>query len=144
MWLAIALLSLGCLVLSVALGFSLFYLWRFANIILLLEDDFSDAIEGLSAVEEALEKILKMQLFFDSKEVKLAVQEALSEVKSGRMTVNRLVQKLVERSKNKYTVVVEEDSPDALVERALAQRAQRLQNGLPPPHIYGGPPEDIQ
>jgi len=139
-WLTIVLLSLLCVALAVGLGFALFYLWRFATIIMLLEDDFSDAIEGLSTVEEALEKILKMQLFFDSKEVKLVVQEAMSEVKASRLAVNRLVQKLVERSKQKYTVVMDEEMPENIKEQILMEQ-RRMQADQPPGSVYNGPSE---
>ena len=99
------------LLLLVGLGFAGYYLWRFSQIIMLLEDDFSDAIEGLELVEQSLDKLLKMQLFFDSKEVKLAVQEVMGEVKAGRIAVNRLIQKFVDRSKQKYVVIQEEELP---------------------------------
>ncbi|MFA6049700.1 MAG: hypothetical protein WC761_00615 [Candidatus Paceibacterota bacterium] len=125
LWVVIVLLSLFSLVLLAALGFAMFHLWKFANIIMLLEDDFSEAIEGLGDVESALEKILGMQLFFDSKEVKLVVQEALTEVKTSRITVNRLIQKFVERSKQKYVVLMEEDTDEDLKERALQNRMEQ-------------------
>lgn len=125
LWVVIVLLSLFSVVLLAALGFAMFHLWKFANIIMLLEDDFSEAIEGLGDVESALEKILGMQLFFDSKEVKLVVQEALTEVKTSRITVNRLIQKFVERSKQKYVVLMEEDTDEDLKERALQNRMEQ-------------------
>ena len=130
-WTAIVLLSLLSLGLAVGLGFALFYLWRFANIIMILEDDFSDAIDSLSTVEESLDKILKMQLFFDSKEVKLVVQEAMSEVKASRVAVNRLVQKFVERSNQKFVVIMdEEDSGNAKEQFIMEQR--RMEAEQPP------------
>lgn len=106
---AIVLSVLLNVLLLTALGFAVYYLWRFSRIIMLLEDDFSDAIEGLELIEQSLQKILGMQLFFDSKEVKLIVQEAMGEVKTGRIAVNRLIQKFVDRSKQKYVVVQEEE-----------------------------------
>ena len=65
------------LVLLTMLGASLFYLIRFARIIMIIEDDFSDAIEALEDTEKTLEKILAMRLFFDSKEVQIVVKEAM-------------------------------------------------------------------
>lgn len=97
------------LIFFIFLIFTCFYLWRFSRILLILEDDFSDAIEGLEQIEKSLDKLLKMQLFFDSKEVKLAVQEVMNEVKAGRIAVNQLIHKFVDRSKQKYVVVYEED-----------------------------------
>lgn len=102
------LLNIGLLV---GLGFAGFYLWRFSSILMILEDDFSEAVESLELVETSLDKILKMQLFFDSKEVKLVVQESMAELKAGKVSVNRLIQKFVDRSKQKYVVIQEEDVP---------------------------------
>lgn len=103
--------GLICLILLFLLISSIFYLIRFARIIMIIEDDFSDAIEALEDTEKALEKILGMRLFFDSKEVQMVVQEAMSEVKNNKMAVNRVALKFVDRSKQKYNVVVEEE-PD--------------------------------
>jgi hypothetical protein len=114
------------LLLLILLGVAIFYIIRFARIIMIIEDDFSDAIEALEDTEKALEKILGMRLFFDSKEVQLVVQEAMSEVKKNKMSVNRVALKFVDRSKQKYTVIVEEE-PDIreLQERLLRERMRR-------------------
>ena len=114
------------LLLLILLGTAIFYIIRFARIIMIIEDDFSDAIEALEDTEKALEKILGMRLFFDSKEVQLVVQEAMSEVKKNKMSVNRVALKFVDRSKQKYTVVVEEE-PDIreLQERLMRERMRR-------------------
>lgn len=114
------------LVLLILLGVSIYYIISFARIIMIIEDDFSDAIEALEDTEKTLEKILGMRLFFDSKEVQLVVQEAMSEVKKSKMSVNRVALKFVERSKQKYTVVVEEE-PDIreIQERLIRERFRR-------------------
>lgn len=114
------------LLLLILLGVAIFYLIRFARIIMIIEDDFSDAIEALEDTEKALEKILGMRLFFDSKEVQMVVQEAMSEVKNNKMSVNRVALKFVERSKQKYTVIVEEE-PDIreIQERIIRERLLR-------------------
>lgn len=113
-------------VLLILLGVSAFYLIRFARMIMIIEDDFSDAIEALEDTEKTLEKILGMRLFFDSKEVQLVVQEAMSEIKKSKVSVNRVALKFVERSKQKYTVVVEEE-PDIreIQERLMKERMRR-------------------
>lgn len=114
------------LMLLILLGASIFYLIRFARIIMIIEDDFSDAVEALEDTEKTLEKILGMRLFFDSKEVQIVVQEAMAEVKKSKMSVNRVALKFVERSKQKYTVVVEEE-PDIreIQERLMKERMRR-------------------
>jgi hypothetical protein len=93
---------------------------------MIIEDDFSDAIEALEDTEKTLEKILGMRLFFDSKEVQMVVQEAMSEVKNNKIAVNRVALKFVDRSKQKYNVVVEEE-PDIreLQERIMRERILR-------------------
>ena len=113
-------------VLLISLVASLFYLIRFARIIMIIEDDFSDAVEALEDTEKTLEKILGMRLFFDSKEVQLVVQEAMAEIKKSKMSVNRVALKFVERSKQKYTIVVE-DEPDIreIQERLMRERMRR-------------------
>ena len=113
--------GLICLILLFLLISSIFYLIRFARIIMIIEDDFSDAIEALEDTEKTLEKILGMRLFFDSKEVQMVVQEAMSEVKNNKIAVNRVALKFVDRSKQKYNVVVEEE-PDI---RELQERLMR-------------------
>ena len=114
------------LLLLILLGVAIFYIIRFARIIMIIEDDFSDAVEALDDTEKALEKILGMRLFFDSKEVQMVVQEAMTEVKNNKMSINRVALKFVERSKQKYTVVVEEE-PDIreLQERIMRERLLR-------------------
>jgi len=119
----IGLISLILLFLLIS---SIFYLIRFARIIMIIEDDFSDAIEALEDTERTLEKILGMRLFFDSKEVQMVVQEAMAEVKNNKIAVNRVALKFVDRSKQKYNVVVEEE-PDIreLQERIMRERILR-------------------
>ena len=128
-WLLIIFIVLSVLLFA-ALCVAGFYLVRFAKIIMVLEDDFSDAVESLNDVEATLEKILGMRLFFDSKEVQLVVQEALAEVKTSRLSVNRLIQRFLERSKQKYTVLIEEESIEDLKDRLLREKMLKGENGL--------------
>lgn len=113
-------------ILLILLVISIYYIIQFARIIMIIEDDFSDAVEALEDTEKTLEKILGMRLFFDSKEVQIVVQEAMSEVKKSKVSVNRVALKFVERSKQKYTVVVEEE-PDIreIQERLMKERFRR-------------------
>lgn len=129
-WLLVASI-IGNILLLGSLIALVYYVWKFSQIILILEDDFSDAIEALEQLEASLDKILSMQLFFESKEVKMAVQESLAELKQGRTAVGRLVQTFVSRSKQKYVVVQEDSVPpppppetrqNAEADRILMQR----------------------
>lgn len=116
-------------ILSIFLGLlltaSLYYMIKFLRIIMILEDDFSESIESLEKVENSIGKILSMQLFFDSKEVKVAVQETLMEVKICRMTVNNLIQKFTERSKQKYIRDDEESTREDFEEKLLLEKLRK-------------------
>lgn len=127
-------LAIACVLELVAIGVGGWFLYKFASVIMILEDDFSDAIDAMADVEKGLEKILSMQLFFDSKEVKMVVQEALTEVKSSRIVVNRLIAKFVERSKQKYEVIMEEEPYEELKERMMRDRLNNREGDL-----MGGP-----
>lgn len=104
-------LSILCVFLFLVAAVSVYYMIKFVRIIMILEDDFSDAIDSLTEVENTIEKVLGMNMFFESKEVKIAVSEVLAEIKQGKLAVNRLIQKFVNRSKQKYVVVREDEDP---------------------------------
>ncbi|MEI6484553.1 MAG: hypothetical protein WCO62_14160, partial [Betaproteobacteria bacterium] len=59
-----------CLILLIALIVIVFYALRWARIIFILEDDLEEAIEIHQRTVNVLDNILKMQMFFDSPEVK--------------------------------------------------------------------------
>ena len=88
---------------------SLFYLFRFARIILIIEDDFSDAVEVFVNAEEQLTKILEMKLFFDSKDVQIVVHQVMNDVRENKAAMNHMAMRFVERSKKKYVTIVEEE-----------------------------------
>lgn len=116
------------LLLFTALVVACYYLYKFATIIMILEDDFSEAIEDLGDVEASVEGLLAMQLFFDSKEVKLAVQESLNEIKKAKVSVGNLIQKFVARSKNKYVIVYEDEEDDYKLQKMLKNN-KLIRNG---------------
>lgn len=87
------------------------YLWRFANILLVLEYDFADAVETFQGTFDRLSSILEMPLFFDSPEVKREVQEALQSVKVSRVEVAKMIMKFTARSKHKYTEIETIEEP---------------------------------
>lgn len=110
-------------ILFVLLCASVFYLLRFARIILVIEDDFSDAVEVFANTEELLVKILEMKLFFDSKDVQITVHQVMNEVRANKAVVNRMALRFVERSKQKYVSYVEEDpSMQEMQERILREQ----------------------
>lgn len=96
-----------CLLLAGLLGVALFYLWRFARILLILENDFSEATEVLQEAEQGLEQCLALPMFFDSPEVQKATLHALEGVKASRVALAGLVRTFTQRSKQKYIEVID-------------------------------------
>lgn len=107
-------------ILLLALIVSGFYLIRFARIILSIEDQLENAMETMNTVGTSLENLLTMKLFFDSKEVKFAVEEALSAVKLSRVSVVQLINDFTRLSKERYiTVRSDEEEKENLEEDEL-------------------------
>ena len=103
----IAFLILLCFFLMGLLGIAGFYLWRFARIILILQDDFSETTEALQDAEHSLGECLALPMFFDSPEVQRATINALESVKVTKVVFGKMVAKFTQRSKQKYVEVVE-------------------------------------
>lgn len=103
----IAFLILLCLLLAGLLVVSVFYLWRFASIILILENDFSETTEVLRDAEKSIEDCLALPMFFDSPQVQQATMNALEGVKAAKLAVAKMVAKFTQRSKEKYIEVRE-------------------------------------
>jgi hypothetical protein len=103
-------LSVLCLILLIALIFVVFYALRWARIIFVLEDDLEEAIEIHQRTVNVLENILKMQMFFDSPEVKAVVTETLESVKMCQLATQRLIQNFTQRSKQKYIRETEDEA----------------------------------
>jgi hypothetical protein len=83
------------------------YLWRFARILLILENDFSEVTEALQDAEQTMGNVLDLPMFFDSPEVQRATMEALESIKAAKIPVAGMVRKFTQRSKQKYIEVVE-------------------------------------
>lgn len=88
-----------------------FYLIRFATIIFSIEDKLENALETLQGTQTTLDNLVGMKLFFDSKEVKIAVEEALSSVKQARSAIVSLINDFTRLSKEKY-ITVRSDEED--------------------------------
>lgn len=96
-----------CLILAALLTISLVYLWKFARIILILQEDFSEVTESLQDAERSIDNCLNLPMFFDSPEVQQATVNALEGVKMAKMSVSKMIGKFTQRSKQKYVEVVE-------------------------------------
>lgn len=84
-----------------------FYLWKFARIILILENDFSETTEALQDAERTMNYCLELPMFFDSPNVQQATSEALDSIRVAKVSVAGLVRKFTQRSKQKYIEVIE-------------------------------------
>lgn len=104
MWVVLTLVILFLLGWAVA---ATFYLWKFARIILILENDFSETTETLQDAEQTLTECLELPMFFDSPDVQRAASNALNGIRASKVAVAGLVRKFTQRSKQKYIEVVE-------------------------------------
>lgn len=92
-------------VLLVALIAACYYLIKFARIILGIEEDLTDALEVFESTHRSLENVLKMKLFYDSREVKAAVGTALENVKISQIAITTVIKNFTRLSKQKYILV---------------------------------------
>lgn len=104
--------------------------YHWARIVMIVEDDLSDAIQTLNDTEETMNKLLSMQLFFDSPEVKMMVEASLSEVKMAKFEVNKVTQKFVQKSKQKYVIetMENEEIPSTEEENVNLERYRLNEN----------------
>lgn len=100
-WVLFALLAVETIVIIVLA----YYVKKFATLIMICEDDYGDVIETLIATEKSIEKILSLQLFFDSIEIKHSVDAIMDDVKANRIDIVRMAERFVERSQQKYETV---------------------------------------
>lgn len=106
-------LLLICLVVSlVALGVTCYYLIKFARIIFSIEDHLQDVMRTLAEVDVSLNGLLTMKLFFDSKEVKHTVDEALASVRLSKIAMVQLINDFTRFSKEKYITVRSNDEDE--------------------------------
>lgn len=98
----VSLFMLALIAACVVMGF---YLYRFAKIIMVFEDDILEAKDAADQTTQALNNLLKMPMFFDSPEVKQQVNEALDAVRYLQLRVHGVATRFTERSQQKYTYV---------------------------------------
>lgn len=96
-------------ILLVILAIGGHFAFRWAKIIFILEDDFTEALKVHERSLETFDNVLSMQMFFDSPKVRETVIEALEDIKMCRIATQKLVQKFTERSKQKYITEIEEE-----------------------------------
>ena len=106
----IAFLIIAILFLLAYSIFISFHAYRWARIIFLLEDKYSEALGIHERTLDTFEKLIKMQMFFDSPGVKRAVEEVMDDIKVCKMATQGIVSTLIEHSKRKY--ISEKDSDE--------------------------------
>lgn len=118
-----------------------YFLWKFAKIIMIFEDDLSEAIEATNAVEDAIKQVLEMQMFFDSPEVKQATQNILEQVKICRIIIQKVIGRFTQRSKRQYITLwdIEEDDHEDGWDEEYIPKLPGQPPGTPNPMelIYG-------
>jgi hypothetical protein len=95
-------LSVLVLLLGAATYFSAKYMLKFANIIMMLEDDLSDASETHRRASEALQNFSELQIYTDSPEIAKKLQQCREELQMGSIEIDKLATTLTSRSKQKY------------------------------------------
>lgn len=85
----------------------------FEDILSEVTDDFDETIDTLMVVEESLEKVIQMPIFFENVEIRKIVDAAKNETKLSRVFVRKCVEKLIKKSKDRNvlikTIEIEED-----------------------------------
>jgi len=82
---------------TAALGVACYYLWKFSNIVLRIEDQLEIALDALDERYQSISKVLQIPLFYDSPEIKKVVDD----VKGSRdviLSVARSIAKVEEET----------------------------------------------
>ena len=82
---------------TAALGVACYYLWKFSNIVLRIEDQLEIALDALDERYQSISKVLQSPLFYDSPEIKKVVDD----VKGSRdviLSVARSIAKVEEET----------------------------------------------
>lgn len=108
----IAFLLITIALLFFALCVAVFYLLRFARIIMAIEETLEEALTDFIEIQTSLENLLSMQMFFESREVKQAVNDALQDVILSKMTIVKTIRNFTRLSKQQYEMVNVNDETD--------------------------------
>lgn len=114
---------------------SSWYLFKFVRVIMAFEDTHSEAIEGyyeaidaLVAIEESLDKIIEIPIFFESQEIREVIEAARNETKVSRLIVRRCAEQFIKRSKKKdisyFEIVTEPEETNAVTSAMTTEEQQ--------------------
>lgn len=84
------------------LGTAIFYLIRFARIILLVEDEISDAIAVHERTVQTLDALLASPMYSDSPAINQSIRNALDDVTICRAATHRIVDSFTRFSDKQY------------------------------------------
>lgn len=98
---------------------------QLAKVIMVVEDELSQAIDAFENVEDSLEGFLQLKLFFDNQELQAAVKEAKDDVTAAKVSVSRLISRFVEFSREKFVVEEVDEVDQALKTIARYKRTTR-------------------
>ena len=74
-------------------------------------EEFDDTIEALFVVEEQLDAVIAMPIFFENEELRAIIDAAKNETKISRLVVRHSAEKFVARIKNSKVLHVEVEEP---------------------------------
>jgi len=111
---------------------AIWFLWKFVRIILVFEDDLSDAIESLQEVERSMVNVLELKLFFDDEQIRNLVGEIMDSVKMAQFNINQMIKKFTQRSKRKYIIIMEEDEENNTHVAGPSEQQQHFGGEIPP------------
>jgi hypothetical protein len=92
------------LLLLILITISIYYNIKFASYIFAIEDILSATIETHENTIKTFEKIQKIEVFFDDENMKKVFSEAKEDLKFCQFEIQRVANKFLELSKNKYII----------------------------------------
>ncbi len=75
---------------------------------MVFEDDLGKAINALNELEESVDNVLELKLFFDDVKLVAIVSEVMDSIKIARFYINQIIKNFTWRSKQKYVEIIEE------------------------------------
>ncbi len=97
------------ILLFISLIAAIFYLIKFARIILNVEDALTDAIDVFEKTSQSANNLLKIEAYFESPEVKHSVSQLLGDIKLSNIELLRVIKNFTNLSKNKHIITVREE-----------------------------------
>jgi hypothetical protein len=90
------------------------FLYRWANIVFLIEDTLSEALAVHERTISTFQEILSLQVVFDSPHVKKAYEEILADVKVCKVATLKIVEAFTRLNKKQYIIeeVVDKNSKE--------------------------------